>query len=157
LPGGLGRHEPHWRGTERLDASRNGGQRVEDAHELCELALGPVLGAREDMGEVSLVEVRAEHEQPGKVELAGGQRVQECREASDETSGGNAAKGFVFGEAELINAVGVEARAGARAVNAARFDLAEVNEELGEQLVRATHEAAGSREELAIGEMLEPS
>jgi hypothetical protein len=48
----------------------------------------------------------------------------------------------------------IKARAGARAVNAARFGFAEVDEELGEQLVRATHEAARPDEELLVGELL---
>ena len=115
-----------------------------------------MLRSGEDLDEVTFGEVRAEHEQPGEVELAGGERVEQRREASDETSGSDAAKGLVLREAEFVNAVGVEARAGARAVNAARFDLAEVEEELGEQLVRATHEAAGAFEELGVGEPLEP-
>jgi hypothetical protein len=108
-----------------------------------------------DLDEVRLGEVRAEHEQPGEVELARGQRVEQRREASDETSGCNSAKSLVLREAELVDAVRVEARAGARAVNAARFDFAEVDEELGEQLVRATNETAGSVEELGVGELLE--
>ena len=41
-------------------------------------------------------------------------------------------------------------------MNAARFHFAQVDEELGEQLVRATHEAAGPSEELGVGEMFEP-
>jgi hypothetical protein len=101
-------------------------------------------------------EVRAKHEQAREVELARAERVEQRGEPSDETSGSNAAKGFVLGEAELVNAVGVEARTGARAVNAAGFGLAEVDEELGEQLVGATHEPASPLEELGVRQLLEP-
>jgi hypothetical protein len=114
-----------------------------------------VFGAREDLDEVRLGEVRAKHEQAREMELAGGESVEQCWEASDETSGGNAPESLVLRQAQFVDTVGVEARAGPRAVNAARFDLAEVDEELGKQLVRTTHEAARPFEELGIGELRE--
>jgi hypothetical protein len=116
-----------------------------------------VLGTRKDLDQIILREVRAKHEQPCEVELAGTHSLEQCREASDETSGGNAAKGLVLREAELVDAVSVETRAGARAVNAAQFDLAEVNEELGEHLIRAAYEAARPSKELGVREMIEQS
>ena len=70
-------------------------------------ALGPVFGAREDLGRVRFGEVRAKHKQAGEVELAARQSVEQRREASDETSGGNASESLVFREAELINTVDV--------------------------------------------------
>src|SRR3954468_9918626 len=106
------------------------------------------------MGEVRLRQVWAKHEQLREVELARGEGVEQRREASDETSGGNAAESLVLGEAELVDAIAVETRAGTRAVNAARFYLAEVDEELGEQLVRAAYETSGAVEELGVREML---
>jgi hypothetical protein len=77
-------------------------------------------------------EVGPEHQEAGEVELAGGNRVQEGGETADEAGGGDAAKGLVFGVAEFVDAVDVEARAGTRPMDAARLDLAEVGEERGE-------------------------
>jgi hypothetical protein len=97
----------------------------------------------------------AEHEQPGEMELSGGESAEQYGEASDETSGGNAPEGLVFRQAELVDAIRVEARARAGAVNAAGFDLAEMDEELREQVVRTIHEAARPFEELGVGELRE--
>jgi hypothetical protein len=89
------------------------------------------------------------------MELAGGESVEQRREASDETSGRNPPESLVLRETELIDAVNVEARAGASAVNAARFDLAEVDEELSEQVIGTTHEAPRAFKELGVGELRE--
>jgi hypothetical protein len=45
---------------------------------------------------------------------------------------GNAAKSFIFGKAKLVDAIRVEARAGANAMDSTRFDFAQMREQLGE-------------------------
>jgi hypothetical protein len=60
----------------------------------------------------------------------------------------------VFGVAQFVDAIGVEARAGARPMDAARLDLAEVSKEGAEQLVGAADETARGREQLGVGELV---
>src|SRR5215471_13390234 len=105
-----------------------------------------MFGAGEDFDHVLLGEVGAEHEQAREVELAEGDGVTQRREASDEARSGNPAKGFVFREPKLVDAIDVKARARSGAVNATGLDLAEVREELGEKLVRAPNETARAGE-----------
>jgi hypothetical protein len=76
------------------------------------------------------------------VELTGGNGIEQRGKAAYEASRADAAKGFVFGEAEFVDAVGVEARAGPSAMDTARFDLREVLEQARQELVRATDEPA---------------
>jgi hypothetical protein len=102
------------------------GQGVEDSDEAREFFFGAVFGASEDLDEVVRGEERAEHQQAREVELASGNGLQQQGEAAHEAGGSDTAIRFVFGEAQLVDAVGVEARAGTSAVDAARFDLAEV-------------------------------
>jgi hypothetical protein len=89
------------------------------------------------------------------MELTRGQSIEQRRKALDETRSRDAAKCFVFREAELVDAVRVEARAGTRAVDSAGFDFSEMGEELSEELIGAAHEAACAREELGVREVLE--
>ena len=49
----------------------------------------------------------------------------------------------------------MEARAGPLAVNTPRLDFAEVRQKRGQDLIGATHQAAGAQVELAIGDMIE--
>jgi hypothetical protein len=114
-----------------------------------------MLGARKNPGEVRFREVRAKHQEPSEVELVRGQRIEQRRKAPDETRSCYATKCLVFREAELVDAVGVEARAGARAVDATGFHLGEVGEELGQDLIRAPYETACTRKQLSVREVLD--
>jgi hypothetical protein len=67
------------------------------------------------------------------MELAGSQSVEQCREAPHQARGGDSSKRLVLGEPKLIDAVGVKARAGPDAVNAACFDLSEVSQKLSRE------------------------
>jgi hypothetical protein len=87
------------------------------------------------------------------VKLPRGDGLQERRKAAHESSGGDAAKRFVFGEAEFVDAVGIKARTGANAVDPARFDLTEVREQARQELIRATDEPSRGGEELRIREL----
>jgi hypothetical protein len=112
-----------------------------------------VFGAEQDFDEVLVGEVGTEHQETGEVELAGSDRVQQGREATDEAGGGDAAAGFVLRKAELIDAVRVQAGAGASAVDAACFDLTEVCEQGGHELVRTADKRASGGEQLDVGEL----
>jgi hypothetical protein len=112
-----------------------------------------VLGTEQDLAEVLVGEVGSEHQEAGEVELAGGNRVQKNGETADETGGGDAAKGLVFGAAQFANAVGVQARTGTYSMDAARLDLAEVGEQGSERLVGAADETARGREQLGVREL----
>jgi hypothetical protein len=101
-----------------------------------------MLGEREDLDEIVGGDVGTEHQPAREVELTGGNGIEQRGKAAHEASCADAAKGFVFGKAEFVNAIGVEARAGTGAVDAARFDLGEVCEQARQQLVRATDEPA---------------
>ena len=74
------------------------------------------------------------------MELTGGNGIEQRGKTAHEASGADAAEGFVFGKAQLVDAVSVEARAGTSAVDTARFDLGEVSEQARQELVRATDE-----------------
>jgi hypothetical protein len=101
-----------------------------------------VLGEHEDLDEIVGGEVGIQHQQAREVELTSGNRIEQHGEAAYEASRADAAKGFVFGEAEFVDAVRVEARAGTSAVDAPRFDLGEVLEQARQKLIRATDEPA---------------
>jgi hypothetical protein len=105
-----------------------------------------VLGTQQNFAEVFFGEVRAEHQEAREVELTQSDRAPQSRKAADEASSGDAAKGFVLGKAELVDAISVEARTGTGPVDAARLDLAEVAEQGGKELVRPTDEAPRRRE-----------
>lgn len=60
-----------------------------------------------------------------------------------------------LGNAELVEAVGVEARAGAQAVDAAGFDLGQVGEQTAQGEVRGAYHPAGARERFLVGEVFE--
>jgi hypothetical protein len=87
------------------------------------------------------------------VELTSSHRVPQGGKAADQTGGGDAAKGLVFGKAQFINAVRIEARAGTGPVDAACLDLAEVGEQGGEELVGAADEASRGSEQLGVGQL----
>jgi hypothetical protein len=153
LPGGCCGDKPRRRGTEGFDAGRDFRQRVELSDQASDFFLGAVLGTEQDLAEVLFGEVGAEHQEAGEVELAGGNRVQKYGKTANETGGGDAAKGLVFGVAQLVDAIGVEARADTYPMDTARLDLAEVREQGGEQLIGAADETACGREQLGVGEL----
>jgi hypothetical protein len=111
---------------------------------------GPI---KQDFAQVLVGKMRTEHQEAGEVELTSSHRVPQGGKAADQTGGGDAAKGLVFGEAQLINAVRIEARTGTDPVDAARLDLAEVGEQGGEQLVGAADEASRGSEQLGVAQL----
>jgi hypothetical protein len=88
------------------------------------------------------------------MKLSRGHSLQEHGKAAHQPSGGDSAKRFIFGEAKLVDTVRVEARTGANAVNATRFDLTEVREQARQEQVRATDEPSRGGEELRIRELV---
>ena len=139
--------------AERVDSRWDVGQRIELADEARDFLLGAVLGSGQHLRHVVGGEVRAEHQQGGEVELACGNRVEQGGKAAHEARGGDAAVGFVFGEAQFVDAVDVEARACADAVDTAGLHLGEVGEQGRQELVRTTDESSRGGEELAVGEL----
>jgi hypothetical protein len=91
--------------------------------------------------------MRAEHQQSREVEFTGRDGVEQRREAPDEPGSGDATEGLVLGEAKLVDTIDVEARAGARAVDAASFDLTEASSSAS---VRRSTEIACGRERIAF-------
>jgi hypothetical protein len=112
-----------------------------------------VFGASEDLDEIVSGEQRSQHQQAREVELTGGDRVEQRGKAAHETGGSDATKRLVFREPKLVNAIAVEARASASAMDAARFDLPEVREQARQELVRATDEPSRDCEQLRVGEL----
>ena len=96
-PGGSLRDERRRRGPERFDARGHVRQRVELANEANDFFFRAVLGAGQHLGEILLVEVRAEQQESGEVELTALHRRKQSRKAPDETGRGNAAEGLVLG------------------------------------------------------------
>jgi hypothetical protein len=64
--------------------------------------------------------------------LAGGDRIEQRRKTPYEARRRNSTKRLVFGEAKLIDAVRVEARACSRPMNATCLDFSEVRQEPGD-------------------------
>jgi hypothetical protein len=141
------------RGAEGFDAGRDVGQRIELPDEARDFLLGPMLGSGQYLRQVLGREVRVEHQQTGEVELARSDGLEQLGKAAHEARGGDPAKRFVFREAQFVNAIAVEARAGTGTVDAAGFDLAEVPEQARQELVRATDEPSRGREQLRVGEV----
>jgi hypothetical protein len=73
----------------------------------------------------------------------------------DEASGLGAPERDVFTHAQLVDAVRVERRARAVAVDAAALELAEMGEQVGESDVGARREATRRRVELWVGQGFE--
>src|SRR5690349_7193808 len=106
--------------------------------------------ACENLREILLVQVRPQHEQPSEVKLPRGERIQQCRKAPHQAGRRDSTKRLVLREAKLVDAIRVEARASADPMDAARFHLAEVREQLREQLVRPPHETACTSKQLGV-------
>src|SRR6478752_701086 len=87
------------------------------------------------------------------MQLATRDRVNQQREALDQLRRTGAARGGVFRETQLVDAVGVEARAGAAAMEPARFDLCQMNEQRGERSIRRADQAARALEQLTVRQM----
>ncbi len=105
-----------------------------------------MLGSGEDVEVIVPRQVWSEHQETGEVELSGSDGVEERGKLVDEARGGHAANRGVFREAQLVNAVGVQARTRSSAVEAARFDLAEVREQRRKHLVRTPDQRARIRQ-----------
>jgi hypothetical protein len=86
----------------------------------------------------------------GQVDLARGDAIEEHGEAPSEPGRVGAAQRGVLAHPKLVDAVGVEARARARAVKASGFDLGQVSQEAGEHLIGAAHHPAGAGEQFVI-------
>jgi hypothetical protein len=114
-----------------------------------------MLGECHDLDVIGIGQVRTEQEKTREVKLAAGDRLEQRRELSYETRGLGSTKRAVFGEAELVDAVRVEARAAALAMDPTSFDLGEVSEERCQDLIRAANEASSAREKLVVGELAE--
>jgi hypothetical protein len=139
--------------TQRLDAWGDVRQGIEQAHESSDLLLGPVLGSSEHLDQILFGEMRAEHQKTGEVKLPRGDGAAEERKAAHQASGGDPAISFVLRETQLVDAIGVQTRAGAAAMDAASFDLGKMQEQGGEQLVRTTDEQARCDEQLRVREV----
>jgi hypothetical protein len=97
--------------------------------------------------------VRTEHQEASEVKFSCGYVIEQRGKAAHEAGGGNSAIRFVLRQAQFVDAVDIEARAGAGAVDAARLDLGEVGKQGGEQLVRATDEASRGDEQFGVEEL----
>lgn len=82
-----------------------------------------MLGANEHLAKIVGCEVWPEHQQGREVELAVRDGVEERGKTSDQAGRADAAKRGVFGEAQLVDAVSVQARTSSGAVEATRFDF----------------------------------
>jgi hypothetical protein len=77
--------------------------------------------------------------------VLGGKRLHEASRADP-------AKGGVFRELQLVDTLGVEARAGFVPMNAAGLDLGQVCQQFGEELVRGTDQTSSARENILVRE-----
>ena len=139
--------------TQGFDPRGDVRQRIEEAHEFRDLLLAPVLGAGHHVAEVLARQVRPEQEQPGEVELAGSDGIEQPRKLADEPRRRDAAHRRVFGQSELVDAVREQTRASARAMQSARFDLAQMREQRCEHLIRSSDQPARVRQQLRIREL----
>lgn len=89
------------RGRSPTGSSRTGPNETRD------FILGSMLRARQHLDDVLGGEVRAEHQEAGEVELAGGDRVEQSRKSSNQARCGDAPEGFVFRKPQLVEAVSI--------------------------------------------------
>jgi hypothetical protein len=89
------------------------------------------------------------------VDFAGSDVFENHREFSAKPGSAGAPEGGVFRHAEFVHEISREARASSFAMDAARFDFAEVRQKRGQDLVGATHQTACAQVELAIGDVVE--
>jgi hypothetical protein len=88
-----------------------------------------VLGPSEDFAEVLVAEVRTEQQETREVKLTRCDGLKQHRKAPNQAGCGHPTIGFVFGETEVVDAVGVEAGTRASAVQATCFEFTQVREE----------------------------
>ena len=138
--------------AERLDTTGHIRQRAQQADEFFDLLFGSELSSREHLGEVRIREVRSELQESSEMELSSLDRAEEQWKALHEPSRGDAPIGSVLGHPKFINAIGVNARAGASAMDPARLDLGQVCEQRSEDAIRLADEPPRSREQVDIRE-----
>jgi hypothetical protein len=128
--------------TERLDARCDRRLRIHARDELLDLSLGPKPRPLERLGVPLAPEKGREHEEPGQVELPLRHHRVKLRILPNQPRRLRPAERGVLTHAKLVDTIGVERRARALAMNAARLHLSEVREQIGERHVRARGEPA---------------
>jgi hypothetical protein len=93
------------------------------AHELCDLFFRSKLGATQHFQVILGSEVGTQHQQPGQVEFARGDCVEQAWEGLNEACCTRSACGCILRHPQLVNTIRIEAGAGTCAMNASRFHL----------------------------------
>jgi hypothetical protein len=143
---------PRRRRTDGHDCWSNLRLRIEPSDETAQLALAPEAGSLEDLGVPLAAEVRADHQEPREVNFPSCDELAQLRKLADEPRGLRAASGGVLAHAELVQAIGVEARAGTPAMDAAHLDLPQVGKQLGERDIGFCGQPLHTGEEIVVGE-----
>src|SRR5687768_554016 len=138
--------------TERFDTARHVPQRAQQADEFFDLLFGSELSAREDLGEIRIREVRAQLQKTGEMELTSLDRAEEQRKAFDEPRSADTPIRSVLRHSQLVDAISIKTRAGARAMEPACLDLGQVCEQRPENAIRLADEPPRSREQVRVRE-----
>jgi hypothetical protein len=101
------------------------------------------------------IEMRAEQQEAGQVELAFGDALEEFRKLPDEPGRFRTPIGLVFTHSKLVHAIGIERSAGALAMDPTRFYLSKMREQVSKPCVRSGYNLAHAREKLIVGDCLE--
>jgi hypothetical protein len=93
-----------------------------------DLSFGPKARSRQELRVVFLGQIGPDQQQAGQVQGGFREHVEQDRELPRQTRRATAALRLVLRHAQLVNAISVERGAGALAMDAARFDLPEMDE-----------------------------
>jgi len=132
------------RGPDRFDERRNLGLRIDLREQPQELALAPEARAPEDFRVPFTAEVRTDHEQAREVDLALGDGITELGVLAHQPGRLRTPERSILTQAQFVDAIRVQRRTRAEAVDTPPLYLAEVSKQVGERDV-------GSRREMLYG------
>jgi hypothetical protein len=89
------------------------------------------------------------------VDLSGSDLLAEHRKAVQDPGSLGAPPSRILGHAKLVDAIGVQARAGARAVEATRLDFGQMSQKSGQDLIGTTDLATSAREQVSVRQVMQ--
>jgi hypothetical protein len=119
------------------------------------LSLRSEARSREELCVILAGQVRSEEQESGEVNGAFGKHLQQDRKRAHGFRSTGTALRFVFRQPKLVDAIGVERRAGPLAIDAPGVDLGEVSEELGGESVVTPGENLHLDVERVVGDGVE--
>jgi len=127
--------------VQHLDPGRQVARRRQLAHDAFDFALRSVAHPRQQLALIVGREMRPDQQDTGQMDRSFREHLEQHRKLSRQPRRATAPLGLVLRHAQLVDTIRVQGGASALAVDAARFDLAQVCEQLGRERVRTANEA----------------